>query len=124
MRTRVFSDASTSFVGLKDHFEDHISCVEGNNANYVVRNIPPWLHVLTGECRDGIVAIHKDVDSRFLQLYINEYCWKFNRRMFRDSDKESDDLFERLARISMQYTSDIKWRDYPANGEVRTHEGS
>ena len=62
--------------------------------------------------RSGIEVIHKDVDKRFLQLYLNEYCWKFNRRFFRDRKKEKFDLFDHLIRISAQYTSDIKWRDY------------
>lgn len=70
------------------------------------------MHVIIGECRNGILAIHKDVDKRFLQLYLNEYCWKFNRRKFRDSTESTDDLFERLVRISARYTSDMKWRDY------------
>jgi hypothetical protein len=78
----------------------------------VVKTKLPWVHIITGECRSGIEAIHKDVDKRFLQLYLNEYCWKFNRRFFRDSKKEKFDLFDHLIRISAQYTSDIKWRDY------------
>ena len=32
------------------------------------------------------LPLHKEIDGRFLQLYLNEYCWKFNRRFFRDSN--------------------------------------
>ena len=78
----------------------------------VVKKGLPWVHII-GECRNGIAAIHKEIDGRFLQLYLNEYCWKFNRRFFRDSDDPKYDLFDRLVRISALYTSDIKWRDYP-----------
>lgn len=60
----------------------------------------------------ALKAIHKEVDERFLQLYLNEYCWKFNRRFFRDSKEEKYDLFDHLIRIAAKYTSDIKWRDY------------
>lgn len=80
--------------------------------NDVVTKILPWVHIVTGECRSGIEAIHKDIDERFLQLYLNEYCWKFNRRFFRDSKENKYDLFERLIRIAAQYTSNIKWRNY------------
>lgn len=61
------------------------------------------------ECRNGIEAIHKEVDRRYLQLYLNEYCWKFNRRFFRDSDDPKYDLFDRLIKIAAMYTSDIKY---------------
>ena len=70
------------------------------------------MHIITGECRSGIEAIHKDIDERLLQPYLNEYCWKFNRRFFRDCKKDKYDLFDHLIRTAAQYTSDIKWRDY------------
>ena len=60
----------------------------------------------------AIEAIHKEVDLRFLQLYLNEYCWKFNRRFFRDSKLPKYDLFYKLIRTAANYTSDIKWRNY------------
>ena len=109
----VVTDGSTSFVNLEKHFKYHVSHVEGDNPDDVVKTYLPWVHVLMGECRNGIMAIHKDVDKRFLQLYLNEYCWKFNRRRFRDSTNPTDDLFDRLVKISACYTSDMKWRNYP-----------
>lgn len=108
----VVTDGSTSFVNFQKHFRYHVPYVEGDNPEEIVKTHLPWVHVLIGECRNGILAIHKDVDKRFLQLYLNEYCWKFNRRRFRDSAESTDDLFERLVRISARYTSDIKWRYY------------
>ena len=70
-----------------------------------------------GRCRDGIAAIHREVDKQFLQLYLNEFCWKFNRRFFRDSTDPRYDLFDRLVKISACYTSDIKWRNYDIPGD-------
>ena len=52
------------------------------------------------------------VDERFLQLYLNEYCWKFNCRFFRDSKAPKYDLFDHSIKIAATYTSDIKWWDY------------
>ncbi|GAB6959164.1 hypothetical protein JCM15754A_04990 [Prevotella aurantiaca JCM 15754] len=74
----------------------------------------PWVHIVTGECRSGIDAIHKEIDERFLQLYLNEYCWRFNRRWFRDSKKPEYDLFRHLMKTAVQYKSSIKWHDYEA----------
>ena len=87
------------------------------NVDEVVRNVLPWVHIIIGECRNGTAAIHKEVDKRFLQLYLNEYCWKFNRRFFRDSTDPRYDLFDRLVRIAVIYKSDIMWRDYTKMSE-------
>lgn len=78
----------------------------------VVKTHLPWVHVVIGRCRSGIAAIHGEVDKQFLQLYLNEFCWKFNRRFFKDSCDPKYDLFDRLVKVAAIYTSDIKWRDY------------
>ena len=108
----ILSDGSSSHVNLDKNFAKHIPIVEKGNVDEVVKKGLPWVHIIIGECRNGIAAIHKEIDGRFLQLYLNEYCWKFNRRFFRDSNDPKYDLFDRLVRISALYTSDVKWRDY------------
>lgn len=108
----IVTDGHASHSHIKDNFAGHIPVVE-YNPEEVVKSSLPWVHIVIGECRNGIAAIHKEIDSRFLQLYLNEYCWKFNRRFFRDSTDPKYDLFDRLVKIAAIYTSDIKWRDYP-----------
>ena len=111
--SRTITDGGHNLIKLKELVKEHIPYPETEeDVHEVVKTKLPWVHIITGECRSGIEVIHKDVDKRFLQLYLNEYCWKFNRRFFRDSKKEKFDLFDHLIRISAQYTSDIKWRDY------------
>jgi transposase-like protein len=109
--TTIVTDGSASHVNFERNFARHEAHIE-DNVEEVVRNVLPWVHIIIGECRDGIAAIHKEVDKRFLQLYLNEYCWKFNRRFFRDSSDPRYDLFDRLVRISAIYKSNILWRDY------------
>lgn len=108
----IITDGHASHSHIKDNFAGHIPVVE-YNPKEVVKNTLPWVHIVIGECRNGIAAIHKEIDGRFLQFYLNEYCWKFNRRFFRDSTDPKYDLFDRLVKIAAIYTSDIKWRDYP-----------
>ena len=108
----ILSDGSSSHVNIEKNFAQHIPIIEKGNVDEVVKKGLPWVHIIIGECRNGIAAIHKEIDGKFLQLYLNEYCWKFNRRFFRDSSDPKYDLFDRLVRISALYTSDIKWRDY------------
>ena len=107
----VVTDGSSSHINFKEYFKRHEPHVE-KDVDEVVRASLPWVHIVIGMCRDGISAIHGEVDKQFLQLYLNEFCWKFNRRFFRDSTDPKYDLFDRLVKIAACYTSDIKWRDY------------
>ena len=109
--TIVVTDGSPSHINFKDYFKKHVPYVEYDIDKVVKTNLP-WVHIVTDRCRDGIAAIHGEVDRQFLQLYLNEFCWKFNRRFFRDSTDPKYDLFDRLVKIAACYTSDIKWRDY------------
>ncbi len=109
----VHTDGGTNLFKMKDLVKQHIAHRETEEeVHEVVTKILPWVHIVTGDCRSGIEAIHKEVDERFLQLYLNEFCWKFNRRYFRDSKDVKYDLFDRLIRIAAIYRSDVKWRDY------------
>lgn len=109
--TIVVTDGSTSHMNFREYFKSHEIHVE-NNVDEVVKSNLPWVHLVIGMCRNGISAIHGDIDKQFLQLYLNEFCWKFNRRFFRDSTDPKYDLFDRLVKIAACYTSDIKWRNY------------
>ena len=107
------TDGGKGFLRLNELLRCHDIHMETEKGTAnVVSKLLPWVHIVTGECRSGIEAIHRNIDERFLQLYLNEYCWKFNRRFFRDSNVPRYDLFDHLIKITAQYTSDIKWRDY------------
>lgn len=111
--TSVVTDAGKGFLRLKELLQEHeLHNEKEEGTEEVVKKYLPWVHIVTGECRSGIEAIHRNIDERFLQLYLNEYCWKFNRRFFRDSNDPKYDLFVHLIRIAASYTSNIKSRDY------------
>ena len=46
------------------------------------------------------------VKPEFLQEYLNEFCYKFNRRHF------GEDLFGRLVMIAASYRTDFEHRTY------------
>ena len=117
--TVVVTDGSSSHVNFKDFFKKHVPYTE-YDVDKVVKTNLPWVHIVIGRCKNGIAAIHGEVDRQFLQLYLNEFCWKFNRRFFRDSNDPKYDLFDRLVKIAACYTSDIKWRNYaiPTDDEI------
>ena len=109
---KVVTDGGTNLIRLRELFCHESYRETEGEVHEVVTKVLPWVHIVTGECRSAIEAIHKEVDQRSLQLYLNEYCWKFNRRFFRDSKLPKYDLFYKLIRTAANYTSDIKWRNY------------
>ena len=53
----------------------------------------PWVHLNIGHSKNQIRAIYNDVTREYLQLYLDEFCWKKNHR-YRD-------LFDELLRVSV-----------------------
>jgi hypothetical protein len=50
--------------------------------------------------------LYHGVKPEFLQEYLNEFCYKFNRRYF------GEELFERLVMIAASYRTDFEHRTY------------
>ena len=40
----------------------------------------PWVHLNIGHSKNQIRAIYNDVTREYLQLYLDEFCWKKNHR--------------------------------------------
>ena len=49
----------------------------------------PWVHTVISNAKKMTSGIHHSVGKEYLQNYLNEFCWKINRRHF------SSDPFER-----------------------------
>src|ERR1039458_3554137 len=56
----------------------------------------PWAHTVISNAKRGLLGIHHSIGKDYIQNYLDEYCYKLNRRYFKS------DLFERvmLAAIS------------------------
>lgn len=50
--------------------------------------------------------VYHGIKPEFLQEYLNEFCYKFNRRYF------GEDLFERLVMIAASYRTDFEHKTY------------
>ena len=42
----------------------------------------PWVHTSTANAKRGLLATYHRVDGVYLQNYLNEFCYKLNRRNF------------------------------------------
>jgi len=83
----VFTDASTSYT----HFED---IVEGHHATksskQTTKTELKWVHTAISNSKRVFNGIHHKVNKKYIQNYLNEFCYKFNRRFFKDK------LFDRV----------------------------
>ena len=49
----------------------------------------PWVHTAIGNAKKLLLGFHHSVGKEYLQSYLNEYCYKFNRRYL-------SELFDRV----------------------------
>lgn len=76
---------STSYVNFKSIGNSRMSqVVEPKNISKVL----PWVHIVISNAKRLPLGIHHDIRPEFLQNYLDEFCYKFNRRKL--------DVFERL----------------------------
>ena len=92
----VFSDKSTSYVDISDYIEVHIT--EKSTRETTIKSLP-WVHIAISNAKRNLLGIYHKINCKYLQSYLDEFCYKLNRRYF------GDRLFDRLA-IAM---SDNYW---------------
>lgn len=97
----LMTDASTSYVHFKNLVGEHTSQVIPPKE---VGKVLPWVHVVISNAKRLLLDIYHDVKSEFLQSYLNEFCYKFNRRNM--------DCFERLMVACVSYQTEFKHISY------------
>lgn len=75
------TDKYLGYVKLKDiigHEEINTSGIKE------VHKIFPWVHSAIGNAKNLLRGIHHSIGKDYLQSYLNEYCYKYNRRYIKD----------------------------------------
>ena len=62
-----------------------------------------WLHVIVSNLKALIAGTYHGLDKKHLQRYLNEFCYRFNRRDF------GNQLFNRLLSVCASMTTTITW---------------
>ena len=73
------SDDSTSYVKLKDIVKEHRPQVIPKQE---IGKVLPWVHIAISNAKRMLLDIYHDIKPEYLQNYLNEFCYKFNRRYF------------------------------------------
>ena len=94
------SDASSSYVDLKGFVPEHNAQVIEKDK--VGENLP-WVHIAISNAKRQILNTFHDVKPEFLQKYLDEFCYKFNRRYFGEA------LFGRLLIACVSYKNEFRY---------------
>ena len=81
------SDDSTSYVNLSEKVKGHQAMVILNKD---VEKELPWVHIAISNAKSWIQSNFHKVNNDYLQRYLNEFCYNFNRRYM------SNVMFDRL----------------------------
>jgi len=85
--TIVFSDKSKSYVDIASLIETHIT---EKSDKEVTATTLKWVHVAISNAKRTLLGIYHKIKGKYLQLYLNEFCYKLNRRYF------GNRIFDRL----------------------------
>ena len=83
----VFTDKSTSYVDISDFVELHIT---EKSDKETTKETLKWVHITISNAKRNLLGNYHKIKRKYLQLYLNEFIYKLNRRYF------GDKLFERL----------------------------
>ena len=83
----VFTDKSTSYVDIADFVELHIM---EKSSKETTEETLKWVHIAISNAKRNLLGNYHKIKRKYLQLYLNEFIYKLNRRYF------GDKLFERL----------------------------
>ena len=83
----VFSDKSTSYVNIADFVEMHIT--EKSDKKTTTETLK-WVHITISNAKRTFTGNYHKIKRKYLQLYLNEFVYKLNRRYF------GDKIFDRL----------------------------
>jgi len=86
-QTIVFTDKSTSYVNIADYVELHIS---EKSDETTTKETLKWVHITISNAKRNFVGTYHKIKKKYLQLYLNEFVYKLNRRYF------GEKIFDRL----------------------------
>lgn len=84
----VVTDGRRCYSGLKDICTAHKVIVVEDKKE--VAKVFPWVHTAISNAKKKLLGLHHHVKDSYMQNYLSEFCFKFNRRYFGEA------LFDRL----------------------------
>lgn len=98
----VVTDGRRCYKGLKDICAAHEEIIVKDKKE--VSKVFPWVHTAISNAKKKLLGLHHQVKDDYMQNYLNEFCYKFNRRHF------GQKLFDRLLVATL---SNAWYRPFP-----------
>lgn len=92
----VMTDGYKGYSRLKDCIKQHSTFICEDKKE--VAKAFPWVHTAISNAKKICLGIHHSIKDIYMQNYLNEFCYKFNRKYF------GDKLFDRLLIASVSGT--------------------
>tara|TARA_B110000483_G_C18203678_1_gene546512 strand:+ start:62 stop:583 length:522 start_codon:yes stop_codon:yes gene_type:complete len=83
----VFSDKSKLYLDISRFVETHVMFKSNKTTT---QSHLKWVHVAISNAKRTLLGIYHKIKGKYLQLYLDEFCYKLNRRFFGNC------LFDRL----------------------------
>jgi len=95
------TDGSNSYVDLKDFVARHNSEVIPKEK---IGEKLPWVHIAISNAKRQLLNSYHNIKPEYLQNYLDEFCYKFNRRYF------GEFMFNRLLVASVSYKNELRYK--------------
>ena len=95
------TDNYRSYSKVKDNVWCHIAQrIKPKDGDKVL----PWVHTMISNAKRTLLGVHHMVSMKYVQNYLDEFCYKVNRRYF------GEELFDRLliACLTINYKEIVK----------------
>lgn len=96
----IITDKSTSYEDFQKMFECHLTY---KSDKQVTKTTLRWVHITISNAKRNLLGIYHMMHSHYLQSYLNEFCYRLNRRYF------GEKLFERLLIASISANKFKNW---------------
>lgn len=83
----VFTDKANTYLDIANYVEMHVST---KSTNETTATTLKWVHIAISNAKRTLLGIYHKIKGKYLQFYLDEFCYKLNRRFF------GDRLFDRL----------------------------
>ena len=93
-------DVSKSYTNFSKIVKKHIhQIIEPKQVGKVL----PWVYIAIANAKRLLQDVYHDIRSEYLQNYLNEFCWKFNRRNFGEA------LSDKLTVVAISYKNQFRY---------------
>lgn len=90
-QSEIRTDDYSAYTVLAKQFQHRGDTVRPHEANDML----PWVHILIGNAKTFIRGTYHGVSHKHLQRYLNEFCYRFNRR------RNESDIFDHILAASL-----------------------